>query len=356
MSVRPHITEAAPGPAISVVVPLLNEEETLEELHRQLRAVADAEGYDLQIVFVDDGSTDHSWPVIEGLAATDPSVEGVRFRRNFGKADALSVGFAAATAPIVVTMDADLQDDPAEIPKLIAKLDPAAPDGGYDVVSGWKVDRKDPWHKTLPSLVFNGLVSRLTGVKLHDHNCGLKAYRREALGEVRLYGELHRFVPVLAAARGYRATELAVHHRPREHGSSKYGASRIVKGLLDLMTVKFLTGYGDRPQHALGGIGLLGFAAGGVGLTYLAVRWVVSRAVPGLEPLHLHETAALFYSLALCLVGSQFLAVGLLGAMIKAFVSQERASYSVAERTGSPVASETAATPDDDVSAAREAS
>lgn len=355
MSVRRHAPETATGPTVSVVVPLLNEEETLDELHRQLRAVAETEGYDLQIVFVDDGSTDSSWKAIQALAAADPSVEGIRFRRNFGKADALSAGFEAATAPVVVTMDADLQDDPAEIPKLLAKLDPDAPDGGFDVVSGWKVDRKDPWHKTLPSLVFNGLVSWLTGVKLHDHNCGLKAYRREALQEVSLYGELHRFVPVLAAARGYRATELAVHHRAREHGQSKYGASRIVKGLLDLLTVKFLTGYGDRPQHALGGIGLLGFGAGGVGLTYLAVRWIVSRTVPGLEPLHLHETAALFYSLALCLVGSQFLAVGLLGAMIKAFGSHDQSSYSIAECTRSPVEPDADDDPKD-VSAAREAS
>ncbi|MEN0109354.1 MAG: glycosyltransferase, partial [Planctomycetota bacterium] len=177
------------------------------------------------------------------------------------------------------------------------------------------------------------LVSRLTKVRLHDHNCGLKAYRREVLDEVRLYGELHRFVPVLAAARGYRVTEAAVNHRAREHGSSKYGASRLVKGLLDLITVKFLTGYGDRPQHALGGLGLLGFGAGGLGLTYLAIRWVVSRVAPGLEPIHLHETAALYYSLTLCMVGVQFLAVGLLGAMITAAMSEERTPYSVVART-----------------------
>ncbi|TWT98136.1 Undecaprenyl-phosphate 4-deoxy-4-formamido-L-arabinose transferase [Botrimarina colliarenosi] len=316
----------ANGQAVSVVVPLLNEAPTIAELHRRLKAVAAREGYALQVVFVDDGSTDDSWKVIGGLANAEPGVVGVRFRRNFGKADALDAGFAAATAPIVVTMDADLQDDPDEIPTLLAKLAE-----GYDVVSGWKVDRKDPWHKRWPSLVFNSLASRLTFVRLHDHNCGLKAYRREALADVTLYGELHRFVPVLAAARGYRVTEVPVKHHPREHGVSKYGASRIVKGLMDLITVKFLTGYGDRPQHVLGGLGLVSFAAGSLGLFYLAIRWIVTRAVEGLEPIHLHETAALYYCLAMCLVGAQFLAVGLLGAMITASLSRDRPSYSIAE-------------------------
>lgn len=312
---------------MSVVVPVYNEAATVAELYRRLADTARECGYALQVVYVDDGSTDGSWDAVLKLVEEHPgAVEGVRFRRNFGKADALSAGFAAATGPVVVTIDADLQDDPSELPNLIAKLDE-----GYDVVSGWKVDRKDPWHKRWPSLVFNSLVSWLTGVRLHDHNCGLKAYRREALEEVRLYGELHRFVPVLAAARGYRATEVPVRHYPREHGVSKYGVTRIVKGLLDLITVKFLTGYGERPQHALGGLGLLGFAVGAAGLVYLAARWVVSRTVPGLEPVHLHETAALFYSLALCTVGSQFLVVGLLGAMIASLQQRHAPSYSIAE-------------------------
>lgn len=320
------------GLAVSVIVPLLDESATLVELHRQLRAVAEREHYDLQVVFVDDGSKDDSWRVIRGLAEQDPAIVGIRFRRNFGKADALDAGFNATTAPYVVTIDADLQDDPNEIPTLLSKLRPEG--GGYDVVSGWKVDRKDPWHKRWPSLAFNKLASWLTGVRLHDHNCGLKAYRREALADVALYGELHRFVPVLAAARGYRVTEVGVHHRPREHGVSKYGVSRILKGLLDLITVKFLTGYGDRPQHALGGFGLLSFGFGTLGLVYLAIRWVVSRLFEGLEPVHLHETAALYYSLALCLVGAQFLAIGLLGAMITASLARDRPEYSVAETIG----------------------
>lgn len=314
--------------SISVVIPLLNEAASLVQLHAELREAAAAGDYALQIIFVDDGSTDGSWEVIQQLAAGDPQIEAIRFRKNFGKAAALDAGFDAAMAPIVVTMDADGQDDPAEIGRLIAPLDE-----GFDVVSGWKVDRKDPWHKRWPSLVFNALVSRMTKVRLHDHNCGLKAYRREAVENIRLYGELHRFVPVLAAAQGYRATETPVNHRPREHGRSKYGVTRIVKGLLDLLTVKFLTGYGDRPQHALGGFGLLTFGAGCLGLFYLACRWVISRVAPGMDPIHLHETAAIFYALALCLTGAQFLAVALLGAMVAA--SRERPSYVIADRTES---------------------
>ncbi|TWT42708.1 glycosyltransferase family 2 protein [Botrimarina hoheduenensis] len=312
--------------AVSVVIPLLNEASSLVELHRELNAIAEASDYALQTIFVDDGSTDASWEVIQSLAAQDPTVEAIRLRRNFGKAAALDAGFCAACAPIVVTMDADGQDDPAEVPRLLAKIDE-----GNDVVSGWKIDRKDPWHKRWPSLVFNALVSWLTGVRLHDHNCGLKAYRLEAVEQLRLYGELHRFIPVLAAAQGFRIGEVAVHHRAREFGKSKYGATRLIKGLLDLMTVKFLTGYGDRPQHALGSVGLLAFGAGCLGLFYLACRWVISRVAPGFEPIHLHETAAIFYALTLCLVGAQFLAVALLGAMVAA--SRERPSYVVAQHT-----------------------
>lgn len=338
--------------SLSIVVPLLNEAETIAELHRQLSEVAKRESYALQIIFIDDGSTDNSWEVISELAKQDGReeilgegtldkrivvegivVEGIRFRGNFGKAAALAAGFKAATAPYVITMDADLQDDPDEIPQLIAKLEGKDQKETFDVASGWKQNRQDPWHKTIPSKFFNFLVSRLTKVSLHDHNCGLKAYRGEVLKEIDLYGELHRFIPVLAAAKGFRVTEVPVHHRPREHGYSKYGASRIIKGLLDLVTVKFLTGYGDRPQHLLGGFGLMAFTAGSVGLLYLAVRWLVTRLVPGLEPIHLHETASLFYSLALCLVGSQFLSVGLLAAMLAAFHTKDALPYSIQETT-----------------------
>ena len=222
---------------------------------------------------------DNSWEIIRRLAAADPQVRGIRFRRNFGKAAALTAGFAQVRGEMVMTLDADLQDDPHEIPRFLAAME-----NDLDVVSGWKQVRHDPWHKVLPSRVFNAMVSGLTGVKLHDHNCGMKCYRREVLGEVRLYGELHRFMPVLAAGRGYRVGEIVINHRARKFGQSKYGVARFVKGFLDLLTVKFLTGYGQRPQHLLGTIGLSCFVLGGLWAIWLALDWVVSRlGIPGLR-------------------------------------------------------------------------
>ena len=314
--------------ALTIVVPVFNEAESLVELHQQIRSAANSNNYEVQVVFVDDGSTDGSWKMISELAANEPNVLGIRFRRNFGKAAALTAGFDVATDPYVVTMDADLQDDPAELPLLVAKLEQ-----GADVVSGWKIDRQDPWHKTLPSKVFNKLVGWLTGVQLHDHNCGFKIYRREVFNEVRIYGELHRFVPVLAAARGFRVAEVPVNHRARKHGKSKYGMMRIVKGLLDLFTVKFITGFGQRPQHLLGATGLVAFSLGTVMLLYLAVLWVVSRIPGGMEPVNLHQTAVLYYSLASFLIGGQFLSIGLLGEMITAFLLRKADMFSIAEHT-----------------------
>ena len=315
---------------ITVVVPILNESESVEELYRQLQVSAEANDYRLRIVMIDDGSTDDTWQKICELGQRDSNVLGIRFRRNFGKAAALSAGFDEAEDPYVLTIDGDLQDDPAELPQLMAKLNE-----GYDVVSGWKIERKDPWHKTLPSKVFNGMVGWLTGVKLHDHNCGFKLYRRDVVREVRLYGELHRFVPVLADARGFKVAEVPVNHRPRKFGHSKYGAKRIIKGFLDLMTVKFITGFGQRPQHLLGGFGLAAFSLGFVLLGYLAVMWCLTR-IPalGLDPMHLHERPALYYSLASFLIGGQFLTVGLLGEMITGFLLRKSDMYSVAEYSG----------------------
>ncbi len=312
---------------LSVVIPALNEALSLDDLHRQLDVVASAEGYDLQIIFIDDGSNDGTWDVIEKLARDDPRVLGIRFRRNFGKAAALSAGFDAAVGEMIVTMDADLQDDPAEIPNLLAKLHE-----GFDVVSGWKRVRHDPWHKVWPSRVFNFLVSRLTSVRLHDHNCGLKIFHREGIHGVGLYGELHGVVPVLAASRGFRVGEVVVKHRPRLAGHSKYGLSRIPKGLLDLLTVCFITRYGQRPQHWLGMGALASLALGILGMGYLAVVWCVSR-LPDNVPVHLHETAALYYSLVLLLIGAQLLALGFVAELISALLSRETDAYSVAEHT-----------------------
>ena len=214
---------------LSIVVPVLNEAESLEPLYREIVEATRGLAEPVEIIFVDDGSSDGSWKAIESLAARHSSVSGIRFRRNFGKAAALTAGMRAARGELILSIDADLQDDPAEIPRMLGKLGE-----GYDVVNGWKAQRLDPWHKVYPSRVFNWVVSAITGLKLHDHNCGLKLFRAEVANEIRLYGELHRFIPVLAHARGFRVTELPVHHRPRRFGSSKYGAAPIRAWLFGL--------------------------------------------------------------------------------------------------------------------------
>ncbi len=312
---------------LSIVIPVYNEAESLSPLHGELDEVAREHGYDLDIIFIDDGSNDGSWSVIEQLATTDPRVHGIRFRRNFGKAAALSAGFKAARGDVIMTLDADLQDDPHEIPRFLATLD----DRELDVVSGWKKVRHDPWHKVGPSRVFNWLVSTITGVPLHDHNCGMKCYRREVVGEVRLYGELHRFVPVLASSRGFKVGEIAIAHRARRYGHSKYGVRRFVKGFLDLLTVKFLTGFGHRPQHILGTLGLIFFFLGGVELLYLSLYWLF-YTMQGIDP-KLHQRPAVIYSVGLLLLGGQLLSIGFLAELITAFHGRESDTYSVAERT-----------------------
>ncbi len=318
--------------SLTIVIPVFNEEESLDKLHQELSAVAAAESYELEILFVDDGSSDSSWEVIERLAQQDERVEGIRFRRNFGKAAALNAGFEAARGAIVFTMDADLQDDPAEIPRFLEQLEKQQ----LDVISGWKKVRHDPWHKVGPSRVFNWLVGVLTGVRLHDHNCGFKCYRNGVVKEVHLYGEMHRFVPVLADARGWHVGEIVVNHRAREFGKSKYGVTRIVKGFLDLMTVSFLTDYGQRPQHLLGSIGLLCFALGAAGITYLSGSWVVTRMVYDNAELHvhLHERALFYYCIVAVLLGAQFITIGFLAELITAYFGRDRQQYSVRQRVG----------------------
>jgi dolichol-phosphate mannosyltransferase len=315
---------------LSVVIPVYNEVDSLQALHSELCEVARASGYALEIQFIDDGSSDGSWDAIQRLAAMDPQVHGIRFRRNFGKAAALSAGFASAAGDIVLTLDADLQDDPREIPRLLAELE-----HGMDVISGWKRVRHDPWHKVLPSRVFNWLVGILTGVRLHDHNCGFKCYRRQVLSELRLYGELHRFVPVLAAARGWKVGEIVVNHRPRQSGQSKYGVKRFVTGFLDLLTVYFLTSFGQRPQHLLGSLGLLGFCAGTTGVLVLSLWWLYSRLDDNpVNDVHLHQRAAFYYSMGAALLGTQFLSVGLLAELFTAFARHDELPYSVREYAG----------------------
>jgi dolichol-phosphate mannosyltransferase len=315
---------------ISLVIPVFNERDSLPQLLREIHETAHANEIDFEVILVNDGSSDDSWEVIRELAAQDPRVRGIRFRRNFGKAAALCAGFDAARGDLILTLDGDLQDDPKEIPAFLKALNE-----GKDVISGWKRVRYDPWHKVLPSRIFNWMVSTLTGVHLHDHNSGMKCYRAEVFREVRLYGELHRFIPVLASARGFRIGEIEVAHRPRKHGSSKYGVRRFVKGFLDLLTVKFLTSFSHRPQHVLGSIGLTSFFLGALGMTWLAITWVIRQFDPTkFEPLH--QRPLLIYSVALLLLGTQMLTMGFLAELLTAHNARHKDEYSIAETTDKP--------------------
>jgi glycosyltransferase involved in cell wall biosynthesis len=316
---------------LSILIPVLNESPSLRQLHAEIDAACASRQLTAEIIFIDDGSTDDGWGVIGELAARDPRVSGIRFRRNFGKAAALSAGMQAARGEVLFMMDADLQDDPAEIPRFLEQMD-----AGFDVVNGWKRRRLDPWHKVFPSRIFNLLVSWLTHLKLHDHNCGLKCFRRGIAEEIRLYGELHRFIPVLAFARGFKVTELEVNHRPRQFGSSKYGVRRFVRGFLDLLTVKFLTGFGQRPQHMLGALGLVFLAVGLVGLGYLAVIWMLTNLFE-FPFARIGDRPLLAYAVASTLLGGQLLSLGLLAELIVAYTGRDADTYSVAERVGSKI-------------------
>ncbi|MBA2277672.1 MAG: glycosyltransferase family 2 protein [Chloroflexia bacterium] len=279
----------------------MNEEGNLVALHERLTSALTGMGLPYEILFVDDGSRDSTWRIIQQINASDPTVLGLRHRRNFGKAQALAHGFGIARGDVVVTLDGDLQDDPDELPRFLAMLDQ-----GYDVVSGWKQRRQDPLGKTLPSRVFNWTVRQSTGVPLHDFNCGFKAYRREVTAAIRLYGELHRFTPVLAHAEGFRIGELPVRHHARRWGESKYGWSRLTKGFLDLLTVVFLTKYRQRPMHLFGLPGLLTLFIGVLIGLYLTFDKLVLGAPIGTRPL-------LFLSVLLVVIGAQFFGLGLLG-------------------------------------------
>ncbi len=325
---------------ISLVIPVYNEKESLEPLVAEIQAVAESERLEIEVIFIDDGSKDGSWATIQTLAQRDARIQGIRFRRNFGKAAALVAGFRVARGEVIITMDADLQDDPREIPRFLRALERGLPEenpasGPLDVVGGWKKVRHDPWHKVYPSRVFNWLVGWMTGVKLHDHNCGMKAYRAAVLKEVRLYGELHRFIPVLAAARGFTVGEIVINHRARQYGRSKYGVRRFIKGLLDLVTVYFLTAYGQRPQHLMGSLGLFACLVGGLGMSWLAGEWVINLFAPG-SFTALHQRPLLLYSVGILIVGVQLMATGLLAELLTAYQGREEDSYSVAERTEHP--------------------
>lgn len=313
---------------LTIIVPQLNESESLPQLLEEIMTVKDQHNLDLEVIFVDDGSTDESWGLIEEFSKTHSFVSGIRFRRNFGKASALTAGMRAAQGDLIMMMDADLQDDPAEIPKFLAKLDE-----GFDVVNGWKERRLDPWHKVYPSKVFNWMVGRMTGLWLHDHNCGLKLFRKEVANELNIYGELHRFIAVLAFSRGFKVTEQAVHHRPREHGHSKYGIRRFLRGFLDLFTVKFLIGFGQRPSHMLGAVGLFFFGLGTLGLSWLALIWLLMNVFGVLPPEPIGTRPLLAYSIASTLLGAQAISLGFISELIVANTLRGEATYSISQTT-----------------------
>ena len=308
---------------ISVVVPLFNEERSLETLYGELAVTLDSHGEPWEVVFVDDGSTDGSLAVLTQLHAEHHNVVVVHLRRNFGKAAALHAGFLESRGEIIVTIDADLQDDPAEIPQLLAKLDE-----GFDLVSGWKSRRTDPLPRRLFSRVFNRAVAIVSGVRLHDVNCGLKAYRAEVVSGMRIYGELHRFIPILASYRGFRLAEISVNHRPRQHGRSRYGLERYVRGFFDLLSVTFMGRYRHRPLHLFGGVGLVLGSAGFGCLVYLTVIKIGGAAI-GERPL-------LTLGVLLVVVGIQLVSLGLLSELITSqheerMDSRERADMMVEE-------------------------
>ncbi len=289
---------------LTVVIPLYNEEDSLKELHQQLRTGLSRVTNKYEVIFIDDGSTDKSFDVLRGLKRLDNRMKIIRFRRNYGKSAALSVGFENAQGNIVITMDADLQDDPAEIPSLVKRINE-----GFDLVSGWKKVRRDPITKTIPSRFFNFVTSMMTGIKIHDFNCGFKAYKKEVVKTVKVYGELHRYVPVLAHWEGFKIGEMVVNHRPRKFGKTKFGIGRFWKGFLDLVTVLFTTRYFRRPLHLFGFWGIVA-AVVGLGIDgWLTAEWFMGQTSLSNRPLFLG-------GVLLIIVGIQFISIGLLGEMI----------------------------------------
>ena len=303
---------------LSMVIPVKEESENLPELFKEIVSAMEPTGFTYEVIVVDDGSRDNTWEVVENLAKEYPFIRGFRFQFNCGKADALALGFSKAKGNYVATMDGDLQDDPLEIPKMIKILEE-----GYDLVSGWKVRRLDPWHKTLPSKLFNLTVSAVCGKRLHDFNCGIKAYRKSVVRYIELYGDYHRFIPVMAKWQGFRITEMPVAHRARVHGVSKYGISRLVSGFLDLVSLMFMRSFSTKPLHFFGLVGLL-FMLVGLGVCgYFGYEWLQTGALH-VRPLLLAGGFALVMSV-------QFFSLGLLGEMVNGHRKQ---TFPIADTLG----------------------
>ncbi len=298
---------------ISVVIPLYNEEESLPELHAWIKRVMDENHFSYEIIFVNDGSTDHSWNVIEQLAGQNPAVHGIKFRRNYGKSPALYHGFARAEGDVVITMDADLQDSPDEIPALFHMIQ----DEGYDLVSGYKQKRYDPLSKTIPTKLFNATARRVSGIKnLHDFNCGLKAYRKDVVKNIEVYGEMHRYIPYLAKNAGFvKIGEKVVHHQARKYGKTKFGINRFVNGYLDLLSLWFLSSFGKQPMHVFGFIGSLMFFIGLIAVIAVGAHkiWAMTH---GADYTLVTESPYFYIALTMMLLGTQLFVAGFLGEMI----------------------------------------
>lgn len=310
---------------ISVVVPLYNEEESLPELTEWIRRVMNEHGFAYEIILVDDGSKDRSWTVIEGLKANHPQILGIKFRRNYGKSAALNVGFTAAQGDVIITMDADLQDSPDEIPELYDRIK----NRGADLVSGWKQKRYDPITKTIPTKLFNSVTRQMSGIhNLHDFNCGLKAYRREVVKSVEVYGEMHRYIPVLAKWAGFRnIQEQIVKHYPRKYGTTKFGPGRFVKGFLDLLSIFFVGKFGKRPMHFFGTIGVLSFLIGFFITFYLIFEKLRSIA-EGTVYRNVTDQPLFYLSLVAILIGTQLFVTGFIAELLSRN-SPERNQYHI---------------------------
>ncbi|MBN1291347.1 MAG: glycosyltransferase family 2 protein [Candidatus Latescibacteria bacterium] len=304
---------------ISVIIPLYNERDSLEELFGLIVKALESMNAPGEIIFIDDGSTDGSYDELTKIRDKDPEVKIIRFMANSGKAAALQAGFDVAEGDYIITMDADLQDDPAEIPKLVAALE-----SGYDMVSGWKKHRHDPLSKTLPSKVFNSAVRFISGLKLHDFNCGLKAYRREVVKSLSIYGELHRYIPVLAKFNGYRVGEITVQHHPRKYGRSKYGIKRFISGFLDLLTVILLTKYTSKPLHLFGSVGIVFCFLGGLVNLHVVIIFIKNnfQGISGRVP---YLVGGIF----LFLLGVQFISTGLLAELITHSRMEKEKTYHI---------------------------
>ena len=307
---------------ISVVIPLLNEAESLPELSAWISRVMKEHGFTYEILFIDDGSRDASWEVISRLSEENPDVKGIKFRRNYGKAAALNLGFAEAQGEVVITMDADLQDSPDEIPDLYRMIK----EEGFDLVSGWKKKRRDPLSKTIPTRFFNWSTRRMSGIRLHDFNCGLKAYRNAVIKSIEVYGEMHRYIPVIAKWAGFiKIGEKVVHHQKRKYGKTKYGADRFLKGYLDLVTISFSSRFGKRPMHFFGLWGSLLFLAGLVIAGYLAYERIFY------EGYNMTERPLFYFGMLAMVLGTQLFVAGFLGELISRS-SHNRDSYLVEKR------------------------